>query len=130
MENISDLIWNEINEIHEQKEKWDAGFLSEKLVIISTLYANLTKHIADLENAYHKLLYATMQGEEKITRAEITAKAGDEYYRLRKAQLLEKALIEEIRSIKKYIRVKEQEFEASTNLWIHYEKNKLKHLKN
>jgi hypothetical protein len=116
METISELVWEQINEIHIQKEKWDASYLSEKLVILSTLYANLSKHIADLENAYHKLLYVIAQEEEKITRAEIKAKAGDEYYRLRQAQLLEKSLIEEIRSIKKYIKVREHEAESAYNL--------------
>jgi len=118
MENksISQLIWDEINDIHASKEKWDASYLTEKLVILSTLYANLTKHIADLENAYNKLFYIIIQEEEKVTRAEIKAKAGDEYHRLRKAQMLEKALIEEIRSIKKYVKVKEHESETAYNL--------------
>jgi hypothetical protein len=118
MSTISDLIYAEINLINQTKEKWDAGYLSERLLSLSILYSNLTLHIAEMESAYYGVLRLALDKEDKISvsKAEIYARSGEEYAQLRKAQNLEKAVIETIRSLKKYIRVKEQEREASVNL--------------
>ena len=115
---ITETIWESINEIEKKKENYDPAYLSEKLVDLSALYANLTQHIAELESQYFKVLNMAMEKDEKISsaRAKIMANAGDEYLKFRKAQMLEKALIEEIRSIKLYIRVRQNEFEGSRNL--------------
>ena len=115
---ITETIWESINEIEAKKENYNPAYLSEKLIDISALYANLTQHIAELENQYFKVLNMAMEKEDKMSsvKAKIMANAGDEYLKFRKAQMLEKALIEEIRSIKIYIRIRQNEFSASSNL--------------
>lgn len=112
---ISDLIWDELNEINSKKDELDAFWLSEKLVNLSVLYGNLTQHIAEAENAYHKLLQLTLDTypDIKFNRAESICKASDEYLKYRKALALEKSVVETIRSIKKFIRLREQDQQQS-----------------
>ena len=112
---ISELIWAEINEIRNQKDNWDACYLSEKLISLTSLHASLTQHIAEMENAYHKLLQLTLESHTdiKFNRAESLCKASDEYLKYKKAVNLEKSLIEEIRAIKKYISIREREQQIS-----------------
>ena len=124
-ETIREKIWAELNEINKQKENFDPVTLAEKLIVLSTLYGNLTSHIAEKENAYYKILdlslgrvVQTEKGVQNVpfNRAEISAKAGNEYLELREAQALEKSLIETIRGIKKYIQIKSNEMESSKNI--------------
>lgn len=116
--NITELVWESINEIEAKKDNYDPAYLSEKLVDLSALYANLTQHIADLESQYFKVLNMAMEKDDKISaaRAKVMANAGDEYLKFRKAQMLEKSLIEEIRSIKIYIKIRQNEFQGASNL--------------
>lgn len=114
---IQDLIWEELNKINSNKDKLDAFWLSEKLVNLSVLYGNLTSHIADMESNYHKLLQLTLetQPDIKFNRAESICKASDEYLKYRKALALEKATVETIRSIKKFIKLREEDKQFSSN---------------
>jgi hypothetical protein len=115
MKNIQDLIWAELSAINENKDKLDAFWLSEKLVNLSVLYGNLTSHIADMESGYHKLLQLTLDSNPdiKFNRAESICKASEEYLRYRKALALEKSVIETIRSIKKFIKLREEDQKIS-----------------
>lgn len=118
MKNIKDFIWKEINQIQSEKENYDPVILAEHLITLSALYGNLTQHIADLEHQYQCVLkLAIDQDPEKpYSKIESLAKSGDEYYKLKQAQGMEKTLIETIRSIKKYIAIKQHEYETSSNL--------------
>ena len=53
---ISKMIWEVINDIEQGKNNYDAITLSEQIIELSCLYANLTSHIADKENAYQQFI--------------------------------------------------------------------------
>ena len=108
---ITELIWDVINDISANKGKYDPVTLSEQLITLSTLYANLTEKIAEFENQYHGVVGMALDKDPKMpyNKIEKEAKRGNEYYRLRKAEALEKAVIQIIRSSNKFIRLKEQE---------------------
>ena len=114
-ETISSMIWTEINEIQKMKDNFDAETLSEKLISLSVLYASLTSHITEMESDYYKefTLILNAHPEWKTNRAEVEIKSSDTYKEYRKATNLEKALIEIIRSCKKFIKIKENEQEIS-----------------
>jgi len=118
METITEKIFAELEEIHKAKDNLDPSSLAERLVILSTYYANLTSHLADLESQYYKTLDLAMESEEKMTaaKAKIKAQAGEEYRKYLQAKNLALSLVEQIRSIKVFIRVKQGEWEASKNL--------------
>jgi len=108
---ISSLIWGLINEIEASKNNYDPVTLSEKIIELSCLYANLTAHIADKENAYQQLLGAELDKdfEKPTNKIEMIARRSDEYRDLKKAQALEKATVQIIRASNKFIRIKENE---------------------
>lgn len=114
-ETISQLIWNELNEIHKDKGNYDPALIAEKLVNLSVLYANLTEKIAEFESQYIALVGMAQEKDpdRPYAKVEAEAKNTQEYFRLRKAQALEKALVECIRSLKKYLKVKEGELQSS-----------------
>jgi len=114
---IQELIWIEFNEINSKKDELDAFWLSEKLVNLSVLYGNLTSHIADMESNYYKLLQKTLEEKPdiKFNRAESICKASKEYLKYRKALALEKSVIETIRSIKKFIKLREEDQKQTNN---------------
>lgn len=115
MKTITNLINEEINDINSHKDNYDPAYLSEKLITLSVLYSNLTSHLADMDSAYYKLLQLTLDTypNEKYNRIEAKVRASEEWLKLKKAQGLEKSLIECIRSIKKYIKIKTNEQESS-----------------
>jgi len=110
---ISEMIFEVINEIRGNKEKWDGFYLSEKLVELTMLHSSLSSKIAEFQVAYNRLLDMALieHPDWSAKRAEISAKAGDEFELLIKSIHLEKSLIEEIRSLKTYIKIREREFQ-------------------
>jgi hypothetical protein len=112
---IQNLIWGVINDIQSHKDSYDPVTLSEQIITLSTLYANLTKQIADFENQYHGVIGLALDKDpdKPYNKIEKEAKRGEEYYKLRKAEALEKSVIQIIRSANKYIRLKEQEQQIS-----------------
>jgi tRNA G10 N-methylase Trm11 len=108
---ISQMIWSLINSIEASKNNYDPVTLSEKIIELSCLYANLTAHIADKENAYQQLLGKELDKdfERPTNKIEMFARRSDEYRDLKKAQALEKATVQIIRAANKFIRIKESE---------------------
>lgn len=106
---IQDMIWNEINNIRKSGD--DAQSLARLVVNLSSLYANLTDRIADFETAYClKLAEIEKNNQEKpYNKIEMESKILLEYQQLRKAQALEKAVIQIIRSSNRLIDLKEKE---------------------
>jgi len=115
---ISELIWSEIDNINSQKDSWDAGYLAEKLIILSSYHANLTSHLAEMENRYHKALQLALESYPNLpyNKLESKVKAGDEYLKYKKAVNLEKSVVELTRSLKKFINIKTNEQYTSSNL--------------
>jgi hypothetical protein len=108
---ISEMIWKIINEIEASKNNYDPVTLSEKIIELSCLYANLTAHIADKENAYQQLLGAELDKdfEKPTNKIEMIARRSDEYRDLKKAQALAMAVVQIIRASNKFIRLRENE---------------------
>jgi len=117
MPTIRDIIYKEIDEVNKEKDQFDPVLCAEKLVVLSTYYANLNKHIADLQDKFYRFHAMTMDLNPEMSAAKlkVIVQASDEYQRKNEAERLEKSLIEVIRSLKKYVRIKEGEYEASRN---------------
>ena len=111
------MIWGVINSIEKSKDNLDPVTLSEKIVELSCLYANLTSHIADKEHAYQQLLGAELDKdfERPTNKIEMIARRSNEYRDLKKAQSLEKAVVQIIRASNKFIRLRENERNISGN---------------
>lgn len=107
---VGDYINEILNDINQSRTNWDAQMLAEKRIELVSWLGNLTEKIAEFEHQYYTVISLAME-DPKMThaKAQSKARAGDEYLRLRKAQGLEKAVIEMIRSINRYIKIKEDE---------------------
>lgn len=106
---IQDLIWEGINTIRKNSD--DPHVLAKSVVNLSCLYANLTEKIVDFEQAYNvKLSWIQAQDMEKpYNKVEVESKITEEYHQLKKAQALEKSVIQTIRSSNRLIDLKEKE---------------------
>lgn len=111
---IQDMIWSSINAIRATDGK-DAVLLAREVVNLSCLYANLTDKIADFEQAYNvKMAWIQAQDIEKpFNKVEIESKITAEYYQLKKALALERAVIQTIRSSNRLIDLKEKEMQLA-----------------
>jgi hypothetical protein len=112
---ISQMIWAVINDIESSKDNYDPVTLSEKIIKLSCLYANLTSHIADKENAYQQVLGKELDKdfETPFNKVELRAKRTNEYVELKKATALEKSVVQIIRATNKFIKIKSSEQEMS-----------------
>jgi hypothetical protein len=112
---ISQMIWSLINSIEASKNNYDAVTLSEHIINLSCLYANLTAHIADKENAYQRKLGEELDKNKDIpyNKIELQVKRSQEYADLKKGMALEKSVVAIIRAGNKYIRIKENEQSVS-----------------
>jgi hypothetical protein len=108
---ISTMIWEVINDISSNKGNYDPATLSSQLITLSTLYANLTEKIAEFEYQYQGVVGLALDKDpdKPYNKIENECKRSEEHYRLKKAQALEKAVIQIIRSTNKFIRIKENE---------------------
>ena len=82
---------------------------AELLTIISALYGNILDQIKDTEMAYNKVLLFHLDEEKTANRAKIKAEITQEYSNLKDAINTEKVAIQLIRSLGKFLRVKENE---------------------
>jgi hypothetical protein len=109
-----------IQEVIEQIEKdvLDPGTSSENLIKLSVLYARLATETAKAEAEYNKQLRAYLEENKELPakKAEIHAKGSPHYATLIDLRAQEKGTVEVIRSLKKYIRIKEEEMRQSYNI--------------
>ena len=111
---IREEVFSIINDIKANQDKWDGHYLSDKLVELTTWYCSLSSHIAELQGKHATdldLASSVMVNGKEISsaRAKIKAQAMNTYAELLKALALEKSLVEQIRSLKIYIRVRSEE---------------------
>lgn len=83
--------------------------LADLLVKLTVLYASLSEELLAREFTYRPILHAHMLAETAASRAKIKAETTSEYRALREAQVLEKVLVEHIRSLKKSLSVREND---------------------
>lgn len=105
------MIWDRINVIQRVQGEYDAETLSQEIIRLSTLYANLAVKIAEFERDYQEKLGEIMDSrpEEPFNKIELAAKRFPEYFALKKAMALEKSLIAVIRAGNRFIKIKENE---------------------
>lgn len=96
----------------------DPHLAAEELVKLSVEYASLVSRLAEAEVQYNRRMreYYEAHPELPANKVNIHAKGGELYGVLRKLQAEEKGTLEIIRSLKKFVRIKEQEWETSRNL--------------
>ena len=112
---IAKIIRKKIDEINYNKELWSPGYLSEVCIELSSLHSSLTAEISQLENAYYRLEAAILLKGESAATAKILSRATPEYQAYHDVVMIERVLLEEIRSIKKYVSLRQNEYETSVN---------------
>ena len=96
----------------------DPHLIAEELVKESNLFATLVTQYAEAEIAFKRELYKFMQENPELpaNKVKIRAEGGELYGVMRKLKAEVDGKIEVIRSLKKFVKVKEQEWETSKNL--------------
>jgi hypothetical protein len=96
----------------------DPALASQKLVELSVQYASLVSKVASAEVAYNQKLRKYLEDNPELpaNKAMIHAKGGELWGVLRKLQADEKGLLETIRALKRFTRIKEDEYRNSSNL--------------
>lgn len=100
-----------------QGEILAGDLLPERAAIIlnelSALYGNILDRIKDTEMIYNKVLLKHLEEEQKANRAKIKAEITDEYQDLKDATNTEKVAIQMIRSLSKFLKAKENEYQTA-----------------
>lgn len=117
MESV-DQIKNLLKEIRENKALLDGHIASEKLVELSVLHASLTESIAYGQQKYSQYLDELLEANPKysVARAKIKAETSDLYLQKNYLERLERSVLEEIRNLRRYIKIREGENETAYNL--------------
>jgi len=85
---------------------------SDKLIKLSAMLGNIGDAIVGFEQAYAQIKIDKMLEDSKlpISKIEILCQVTDEYRQLREAKELQRATIEAVRSLKVFIKVRENEY--------------------
>ena len=91
---------------------------AELLYNESVLFASLVSKLADAEIKFKQELYAFMKENPEMpaNKVKIRAESGELYAIMRRLDAEVKGKIEIIRSLKKFVRVKTEEWETSKNI--------------
>jgi hypothetical protein len=81
----------------------------ESLVKLTALLGNVTAEQRHADHEYKLVLLGCMKGQKAATRARIEAETTPQYMRAREASDTAKLLIENIRSLKQYMRSLDEE---------------------
>ena len=86
---------------------------SDKLIKLSAMLGNVGDAIVQYERSYARIKIDKMLEDTKMptSKVEILCQDTDQYQQLREAKELQRAMIEAIRSLKVFIRVREDEFQ-------------------
>lgn len=106
-----------IQSIQEEVVKGDLlpGRAAELLNTLSALIGNVNDEIRRCDVAYSQCLLKWLGIEEKANRAKITAETKPEYEAKMAARHTKELCLEMIRSLKYYLRAKEEEWRVSSN---------------
>ena len=96
-----------------QNEIINTDLLPERASIIlteiSAIYGNILDRMKDTEMAYNKILLTHLETEKTANRASIKARITQEYSDMKDAANTEKVCLQMIRSLGKFLKVKESE---------------------
>lgn len=82
---------------------------AELLTKLTALIGNCNDEIRDADMAYHGVLLQCLESDEAANRAKIRAQTTPEYQRLREAKDTKELSVELSRSLKYFLRAKEEE---------------------
>lgn len=104
-----------LEELKSGSATLDGHMASAKLIELSVWHSNLVEEIAQLQRNYIKKLDQILEENPKmsVARAKIKAEMTDEYYEMNKAERFEKSVTEEIRNLRRFIKIRENERENS-----------------
>lgn len=88
---------------------------AEVLKELSALIGNCNDRIRQCDVAYSHVLLNCLASEEKANRAKIKAEISPEYIEKREARDTKELVVEMIRSLKYYLKAKEEEYRLSGN---------------
>lgn len=88
---------------------------AEILKKLSSLLGNVNDEIRIADMEYNKVLLGCLESEEKANRAKIRAEITDEFNRKRIARDTKELVIEMTRSLKYFLRAKQEEYGAGNN---------------
>lgn len=112
---IRALILERQNEIKNSPDLL-GGRAAEILVEVTALLGNINDEIRKRDMEYNKVLLSCFDAEPKANRAKIKAETTEEYQAKREARDTKELTIEIIRSLKYFLKAKEDEFRQSKNL--------------
>lgn len=107
MTSVRELVWEMQREVRDTDLQPDRG--AEILVRLSALLGNISDEIREADHAYALRLLACYHEEAKANRAQILAETSPQYLRKREARDLQVLALELIRSLKYFLRVKDEE---------------------
>lgn len=115
---IKKIISEKLNYIFVNLKTMTAGEISQEMVELSSLLGSLGENIVNFDIAVANQQIALWEKEEGMSakEAEIRTKVTEEYKRYALAKILEKAMMETIRSLKFRLRVLSDEREVARNL--------------
>lgn len=101
-----------------QREVLNAGDLlperaAELLVTLASIFGNVLDEIRAADMAYAKVLLKCLSEEERANRARIKAEISPEYQRKQEARDTKELVVELSRSLKYFLRAKEEERQLS-----------------
>ena len=88
---------------------------AEILTEISALLGNINEEITLRDMDYNRKLLECFEKEKSANRAKIVAGTTEEYKSMRDARNAEKTAVELIRSLKYYLKAKEEEYKQAGN---------------
>ncbi len=109
---IRDIIKDRQNEVRESKDLMPDR-AAEVLVEITSLLGNCNDEIRKRDMEYNRVLLRCYESETKANRAKIQAESTEEYNLKREARDSKELCIELIRSLKFFLRAKEEEMRLS-----------------
>jgi len=104
---VRELIQSYQNEISNKDITPDRA--AEILTKLAAIYGNVNDKILETDISYNKVLKVELERNEKANRAQIVAKTSDEYREMMEARNAEKGLLALIRSLNRFLKVKEDE---------------------
>lgn len=110
-------IKNILAEIRENKNMMDGAIAMEKAILLSTYQANLVEEIAIAQQEYSQALDLLLEENEKmsVSRAKIKLESFDLYRELNKKTKMSAVVLEEIRSLRAFAKIRQGEYEGSHN---------------
>lgn len=100
-------------QVEVRSQDLQPGRAAEILNELSSLIGTINDRIRECDVAYNQILLKTLQNSEKANHAKIQAETTPEYVWKREARDTKEVAIEMIRSLKYFLKAKEDEYKVS-----------------